>query len=106
MHLKNGVKEGGCASSFLYNILMDDLIKFCYESGLGAKSCHLVLCIFEFCDDACLLSPNKEEMQQLLDICEKYSKEWGLEFNVSKCKFIIFGLKGSDGSEFILNNSN
>ena len=64
----------------------------------------LILCIFGFCDDLNLLSPSSEELQLLLNICEVYSNEWGLEFNISKCKFIIFGLKGSDGSKFLLNN--
>ena len=105
IYLKHGVKEGGCASPFLYNILMDDLIRLCYESGLGSKMCHLILCIFGFCDDVCLLSPTADDMQKLINICENYSKKWGMEFNVSKCKFIIFGHKGVDDSTFILNDS-
>ena len=56
-----------------------------------------------FCDDICLLSLNESEMQILLNICDHYSKKWALEFNISKCKYIVFGSNKFNNSSFILN---
>jgi len=37
-------------------------------------------------------------------ICEKFARKWGIEFNASKCKFIVFGSRKHDNSTFLLNN--
>ena len=43
-------------------------------------------------------------MSQLLLICERFARKWGIEFNISKCKFIVFGSCKYDNSIFLLNN--
>jgi hypothetical protein len=53
-----GVKEGGILSGWLYNIYIDDLIKECVTSNLGAEFYGLIMNIKGFCDDLTLLSPD------------------------------------------------
>ena len=102
--LNRGVKQGGILSPFLFNLFIDDLILECVESKLGAKFFEIILCIIAYCDDICLLSPNLEDLQKLLYICERFGREWALEFNLAKCLFIVFGTNRFNDSLIYLNN--
>ena len=101
--LKRGVKQGGFLSGTLFNFFINDLIEDCYNSGVGAKYIDVIIAILVFCDDICLLSLNEKEMQRLLNICNDFSKKWALEFNVSKCKYIVFGNKKENNFNLLLN---
>jgi hypothetical protein len=70
---------------------MDDLIQECCQSGIGTYFIDIIVAILAFCDDVCLLSPDESELQILLNICDNYSKNWAFEYNVSKCKYMVFG---------------
>ena len=89
--LSRGVKQGGVISGALFNFLIDDLIQECCQAGIGAAFINIMVTIICFCDDVRLLSPNETELQMLLNICDDYSKKWALEYNISKCKFMVFG---------------
>ena len=59
-----------------------------------------------FCDDLGLLSHDQSDLQELLAICEQYANDWGLEFNIPKCKIMLFGSKKQlkqNNAIFILN---
>jgi hypothetical protein len=43
-------------------------------------------------------------LQSLIVICEKYAKQSAIEFNFSKCNFIVFGSNKLNNTAFILNN--
>ncbi len=64
----------------------------------------LVVCILVFCDAICLLSDSIEEMQLLLNLCEEFAMKWGIEFNLEKCKYIVFGKKKYNNIILKLNN--
>jgi hypothetical protein len=98
------LKQGGVLSGDLYNCSIDDLIIECYNSGFGGTFIDIILCIMGFCDDLCLFSCSEEEMKQLLIICERFARKWGIKFNPSKCNFIVFGTRKYDNSIFLLNN--
>ena len=103
--LTRGVKQGGVLSGDLFNIFIDDLINDCVNSGLGAKFILIILCILCFCDDICLLSSSSDDLRLLLKICEQYALKWAIDFNISKCNFIVFGSCKYNNSIFLLNNS-
>ena len=102
--LARGVKQGGILSGDLFNFFIDDLIHECCNAGVGVFFIDIIIAILCFCDDVCLLSPNEHDMQILLNICDNYSKKWGLEYNTAKCKFIVFGSNKLNNTNFILNN--
>ena len=102
--LARGVKQGGVLSGTLFNYFIDDLIQECCQSGIGASFINIIVSILCFCDDVCLMSPNVIELQLLLNICDNYSKTWALEYNISKCKYIVFGTSKFNDHNFILNN--
>ena len=99
-----GVKQGGVLSGDLFNCFIDDLILECCDSGLGACYVEIILCTLGFCDDLCLFSSSSNELRQLLLICERFANKWGIQFNISKCKFIVFGSSKYNNSVFLLNN--
>jgi hypothetical protein len=94
--------EGFCQAHYSIFLLMI-IIEDCYNSGVGAKYIDVIVAILVFCDDICLLSLNEKEMQTLLNICNDFSKKWALEFNVSKCKYIVFGSKKENNYNLLLN---
>ena len=63
LKLWRGVKQGGVLSGSLFNFLINDLIELCCNANIGASFMELVVCIFVFCDDICLLSDSIKEMQ-------------------------------------------
>ena len=101
--LKKGVKQGGVISGALFNFFINDLIEECCNSGLGAKYVEIILCILGFCDDICLLSESASDLRLLLKVCEIFANKWAIEFNIDKCKFIIFGSNKYKDSIFYLN---
>ena len=103
-YLKRGLKQGGVLSGSLFNTYIDDLLKECCDSNLGARFNEIIMCIIGFCDDIGLLSPSPNDLQGLLFICEKYGKKWAIEFNIPKCKFIVFGSNKFNDTQFFLNN--
>jgi hypothetical protein len=102
--LTRGVKQGGVMSGALFNFFIDDLIQECIQSGFGAYFVDIIVAILVFCDDICLLSPNEYEMQILLDICNNYSKNWAIEYYISKCKYMVFGSHKFNNNIFLLDS--
>ncbi len=102
--LSRGVKQGGVMSGALFNFFIDDLIHECCQAGIGASFINIIIAIICFCDDICLMIPDANELQMLLNICDNYSKKWALEYNISKCKFMVFGNSKLNNFNFLLND--
>jgi retron-type reverse transcriptase len=82
--IKEGVKQGGILSPFLFNLFLDDLISECKKLNLGAKIGPYNLSIIAYCDDIVILSPIENHAQLLINYCDTYSKKWKMEFNTNK----------------------
>ena len=67
------------------------MIKILRASKIG---CHIIdrfiACIL-FADDMSLLAPTRGALQQLLDLCAAYCKQFCLVFNARKTKVLVFG---------------
>ena len=86
-----GTKQGGVISPRIFTMYVDDMVIYLKKRGIG---CHIIdlflACIF-YADDLCLLAPTRGAMQEMLDICNEYCREYCLTFNVKKSKSLIFG---------------
>jgi hypothetical protein len=102
--LCRGVKQGGVLSGNLFNFFINDLIELCCNANIGATFIEIIVCILVFCGDICLLSDSIDEMQTLLKFCEEFAITWGIEFNLEKCKYIIFGKMKHNNISLKLNN--
>jgi len=99
-----GVKQGGILSPFLFNYFIDDLLRLCIGKELGAKLDDCNLSIIGYCDDLIIMSPTAGHGQILLTECEKYAREWKLDFNAKKSVSLTFG-KYKWSPDFVLKGS-
>jgi len=77
--IKDGVKQGGVLSPFLFNFYIDSLLDECLKTNIGAKLGSFNVSIICYCDDITLISSTFSEMNKLLGLCDEYAKLWKLE---------------------------
>ena len=86
----NGVKQGGVLSPALFNQYLDPLLDDLRNSGVGCHIGGVCTNSFAYADDIALLSPSMNAMSKLIEICERYSKDFSISFNPSKCSLLVF----------------
>ena len=47
-----------------------------------------------FADDMVILGKDRDDLQNSLDLLEKYCKKWGLQVNTDKTKIVVFRKRG------------
>ena len=82
-NMYNGVKQGGVMSPKLFTLYTDILINNIVNCGLGCYMGDLCCSIIMYADDIILLSPTRTAMSHLLNICEKFDRDYSLSFNSS-----------------------
>ena len=106
----NGVRQGSSTSSYLFSVYIDALFLQLEASGLGCYVDDQFLGVFGYADDVVLLSPSLEGLQKMLDICNKFCVEHGIQISVdrnpkkSKTKTVAFNCKNKSPSNLILND--
>ena len=89
--IRQGVRQGGVLSTWLYILYIDDLLNDLDKLGVGAKlgdidcgsPCHA--------DDLALLSIMANGLNSMLSCSFHYSIRWRYDFNYDKCIVIVFG---------------
>ena len=95
-HISNGARQGAVSSPPYFNIYVDDLFLLLKESGFGCWIGDEYYGGIAYADDVTLLSPTREGLQQLLNICESFFTELGIRISVnvivkkSKTKCMVF----------------
>jgi hypothetical protein len=94
--LTNGTRQGSVLSPVLFSVYLDDLLTELRALQLG---CHIGgwwYGALGYADDLILLAPNREVLQKMLVVCERYGAEHNLVFStdpvpkLSKTKCIYF----------------
>ena len=75
----NGTRQGSCLSPILFTVYMDGF----RENGFGCYTRDLFLGIVAYCDDFLLLSPTRNGLQNLLQLCEKYAEDHNISFSTN-----------------------
>ena len=88
--ISNGVKQGGVLSSILFSLYMEPLINNVILSKQGCYIGDKCASVFIYADDIIFLTPTRGSMQNLLDTAGRYADDFGLRFNLDKCKLLIF----------------
>ncbi len=86
----NGVKQGEVLSPLLFAVYIDGLLIRIEETGVG---CHMgirFIGALAFADHLNLLAPTLSGLKILIDVCEKYAKEFNIKFNGSKSCLLLF----------------
>ena len=106
--VSNGVKQGGILSPILFNVYMDQLSVKLNASNIGGAIGGVLVNHLCYADDICLISLSSAGMQQLLNICDTYAKEYDLLYNGSKSYSLCFKPKCSIFNRpiFTLNHLN
>ena len=89
----NGVRQGSVLSPILYNVFIEQLSVLILESGVGCKINGMLLNHLFYADDSVLLAPTPTSLQKLLNVCEDFSRNQELFFNVEKTKCVMFHCK-------------
>ena len=94
--IANGTRQGSVLSPLIFSVYLDDLIVTLRQLQLG---CHIAGYWYGACgyaDDLILLAPNRDVLQQMLDVCQTYAVNHNLVFStdpipsMSKTKCVYF----------------
>ena len=100
--LTNGTRQGSVLSPVLFSVYLDDLLAELRALQLG---CHIGgwwYSALGYADDLILLDPNREVLQKMLVVCERYGAEHNLVFStdpvpkLSKTKCMYFCGRNGD----------
>ena len=95
----NGIRQGGIASPVLYCIYMDYLLNKLKDEGVGCWiGSHYVGAIC-YADDLTLLCPSVYGLQKMIQICETYGEQFGMQYNPTKSVCVMF-TKQRQGKEY------
>ena len=90
-----GLKQGEVISPILFSLFIEDLELFLQEDpncGLSLDDITFILMLFA--DDMVILGKDRDDLQNSLDLLEKYCKKWGLQVNTDKTKIVVFRKRG------------
>ena len=88
--ISNGVRQGGILSPSLFAVYMDDLSSLLNASRIGCLISDVCINHVFYADDLCLMAI---ALQELLNICYRYSVEVNLNFNATKFFLCCFHTK-------------
>ena len=90
--VSNVVKQGTILSPVLFNVYMNQLSVKLNASNIGGDIGGVLVNHLCYTDDICLISLSSARMQQLLNICDTYAKEYDLLYNGSKSYSLCLNL--------------
>ena len=102
--IKEGVKQGGILSPYLFNYFMNDLLNENDKKNLGASIGSYNVGLLSYCDDLIILSPHVSHVNKILQMCEFYAINNKLVFNTNKCNWYLHGKAIIDHPNFKINN--
>ena len=97
--MNNGVRQGAILSPCLFCLYIDTLIQALRNSGLGCHIGVIYVGALGYADDVTLLAPTRQSLQEMLWICESFSKNHSMQFSTdpdpakSKTKCLYFSRK-------------
>ena len=94
----NGVRQGAVISPTLFSVYIDQLFADLRQSTYGCYINNIFYGAVAYADDITLLSPTREGLQKLLNICESFFSQHGITISTnpdkkkSKTKAMVFGI--------------
>jgi hypothetical protein len=93
----NGTRQGSVSSPALWAIYCDPLIQELRDLGVGAHIGGMFMGVTMNADDLLIIAPTRGAMQQMLEVCENYAKNYNICFSTdpnpikskSKCIFMV-----------------
>ncbi len=88
--IRNGVRQGGILSPYLFTIYIDDLSQNLNKLNVGCKVGKALINHIMYADDLALISPSVKGLRNLIKICEQIGDMLDLNFNARKSMIMIF----------------
>ena len=82
--MMNGIRQGGILSPYLFNIVLDDLLKKLNESKVGCVAGGMLINHLAYADDTVLIAPSAKALQTLINICSHFAIEHDMIYNTEK----------------------
>ena len=91
-----GIKQGGINSPDFFGCYIDNISILLRDLHIGCHVLGIFLAMILFADDLCLLAPTRNALDRMIKTCAAYCKEFGLSFNASKSKIMVFSKDNID----------
>ena len=91
-----GIKQGGINSLDFFACYFNGVTQLLRQLKLGCHVGNLFLGSLFFADDIVLLAPTRSALQQMINCCQGYCRQYGLAFNAKKSKIMIFSKTSFD----------
>ena len=101
--LERGIRQGSSLSAKLYLVYINELIDLISNSNMSAVIVDINAGCPVQADDIALITCNEFLMQEMINICAKYSHKWKFNFSQSKSQVMTFS-KRSLEPKLTLNN--
>ena len=79
--ISNGTRQGSVLSPTLFSVYVQDLLDMLKNLGVGCHVGETFVGAIAWADDFLLLAPNRESMQQMLDLAAAFGLKNNLEFS-------------------------
>ncbi len=86
----NGCRQGDVTSPTAFNILINDLISELKASGFGIKINDMIVSVLAYADDIALIAESPNQLQQLINIVQKWCSKYRFIVNPSKRNIVHF----------------
>ena len=88
--VRQGTRQGGVISPFLYLLFINELIYELEKAGLGFLIYGICCGFPTVADDMLVGSYSKRALEMMLAICFKYANKWRFEYGIIKCLIVVF----------------
>ena len=73
-----------------FGIYIDEMSSILRAAHLGCNMYGIFLAMILFADDLCLLAPTRSALAKMIQLSADYCNKFGLTFNTSKSKIVVF----------------
>ncbi len=104
---KRGVRQGCVLSPLLFGLYTEELAVRVRESGKGMQVGNERLSILLYADDVVIMSEDRRELQEILDVVTSYGNDFRVKFSAEKSQVIVVnGNEEDDGYMWQLGGMN
>ena len=101
----NGVKQGGVLSSILFTLYIDKLLIRLKHTHIGCHMNNIFTRALSYADDITLIFPSICGINNMIDICCEYAKEYDITFNPTKTVCIKYGDEVELNEHVVMNGN-
>ena len=91
VRMRQGARQGCLVSPVLFNYFVNELSRRLAASGYGVDIGDEVLHSLLYADDVVLFARSAADLQKLIDVVDRFCREWHMDINLKKSKVMVAG---------------